>query len=84
MSEGVELGSLKRAEDSDAWIVRLVETTGRGTTAQLRFGMPIGPAHETNLLEQPTATPAYTPRGQMLTIPMKPWEIKTIVIAAPK
>ncbi len=36
----VSLGALKRAEDGDAWIVRLVETAGHPTTAVLRLPGP--------------------------------------------
>ena len=83
-ADGVDLGALKRAEDSNAWVIRLVETAGRGTTAHMHFARPIGAATETDLLERPLGTASYRPSGETLSIPMRPWEIKTITIAPPK
>ncbi len=75
----VDLGALKRAEDSGAWVVRLVETSGKPTIAALHFAKPIASAVEADLLERPTGA-KFAPTGQTLSIPMKAWEIKTIVI----
>ncbi|NPV09733.1 MAG: alpha-mannosidase [Anaerolineae bacterium] len=36
-TDGVEVGALKRAEDSEALVIRLVETCGRDCTARLGF-----------------------------------------------
>ncbi|HEY5218348.1 MAG TPA: glycoside hydrolase family 38 C-terminal domain-containing protein, partial [Gemmatimonadaceae bacterium] len=74
----VTLGALKRAEDGDAWIVRLVETSGRATTAKLRLDGRVT-AQETDLLERPTGV-TFTSRGSVLSIPMGPWEIETLLI----
>ncbi|MHB1862942.1 MAG: glycoside hydrolase family 38 N-terminal domain-containing protein [Gemmatimonadaceae bacterium] len=74
----VELGALKRAEDGDAWVVRLVETSGKPTTATLRFAHPVT-ARETDLLERPTGK-TFTSRGNVLSVPMGPWDIETVLI----
>jgi alpha-mannosidase len=78
----VDLGALKRAEDSGAWVIRLVETSGKPANATLRFGRAIGSVSEADLLERPTGT-KFTAAGQTLSIPMKAWEIKTIVVSPP-
>ncbi len=50
-SGATELGALKRAEDDDRIIVRLVETDGRPTMARLHFSLPAR-VQETDLLER--------------------------------
>ena len=74
----VELAALKRAEDGDGWIVRLVETSGRPTTAVLKFHAPVA-ARETDLIERPTGT-TFTSRGNVLSVPMGAWDIETLWI----
>ncbi len=74
----VELGALKRAEDGTGWIVRLVETNGRPTTAMLRFHGPVT-ARETDLIERPTGK-TFTSNGNELSVPMGPWDIETLLI----
>ncbi len=74
----VELGALKRAEDGNGWIVRLVETSGRPTTAELRFGAPVT-AQETDMIERPTGK-TFSSKGKVLSIPMGAWDIETLLI----
>jgi len=74
----VELGALKRAEDDDRVIVRLVETSGRSTVAHLRFVSPVD-ASETDLLERELTNGARG-RGLALDVPLTGFEIKTLAI----
>ena len=81
--DGAELAVLKKAEDSDALIVRIVERRGRRATARLSApGLPAGalatPCLATELadLGAPVALPA--------TIPLRPFEIKTLRIEKPR
>jgi len=74
----VELGALKRAEDDDRTIVRLVETSGHPTVAHLRFASPVELA-ETDLLERELPG-GVRDRGQVLDIPLTRFEIKTISV----
>lgn len=80
-SGSVDLGALKRAEDGNGWVVRLVETSGRATTARLRFQHAVR-ASETDLLERPTGK-SFRSVGTTLSIPMKAWEIETLLIPNP-
>ena len=74
----VEIGALKRAEDDDRIIVRLVETNGRATIAHLRFATPVN-ASESDLLERELAN-GYRAHGVELAVPLKSFEIKTISV----
>ena len=74
----VALGALKRAEDDDRVIVRLVETSGRATVAQLRFASPMD-ASETDLLERDLPN-GVRGRGLTLDVPLTGFEIKTIAV----
>ncbi|MGH7668018.1 MAG: alpha-mannosidase [Gemmatimonadaceae bacterium] len=74
----VELGALKRAEDGNGWIVRLVETSGQPTTAVLRFSTPVT-AQETDMIERPTGK-SFTSSGRVLSVPMGAWDIETLLI----
>lgn len=78
-SRSVELGALKHAEDGDRTIVRLVETAGRADVATLRFPAPMA-AQETDLLERDVQG-GYHACGATLTIPLRPFELRTIAIA---
>ena len=72
----MELGALKRAEDDDRYIVRLVETSGRATVAHLHFAFAVE-ASETDLLESELAD-GFRARGAVIDVPLKSFEIKTI------
>ncbi|HEY3396295.1 MAG TPA: glycoside hydrolase family 38 C-terminal domain-containing protein [Armatimonadota bacterium] len=75
LSPGVLVSGLKRAEDSEALVVRLYEIAGEATEARLRLApelAPVGaPVVETDVLEQPLA--ASTAR----------WEGETLVVSVP-
>ena len=49
------LDTVKRAEDSDALVLRLYECHGARGTARLRVGVPLTAARRCNLLEDPGA-----------------------------
>jgi alpha-mannosidase len=74
----VELGALKRAEDDDRIIVRVVETSGRSTVARLQFASPVD-ASETDLLER-QLTNGLRGRGLALDVPLAAFEIRTISV----
>ena len=45
------LDTVKRAEDSDALVLRMYEAHGARGEARLRLGLPFGEVHACNLLE---------------------------------
>ncbi len=74
----VELAWLKRAEDSEAWVLRLVEWHGLETEAEVNLACPIVRARRANLLEDPGAEVAA--RGETLRLPLRPYEIATLLV----
>jgi alpha-mannosidase len=74
----VRLAALKRAEDGNALVIRLVESEGRAGVAVLRFTAP-SVVQEANLLEDPTAA-AGAPVTR-LELRLRPWEIRTLLVS---
>jgi len=78
----VMLSGLKKAEDSDALIVRLYEMEGRKTEARVRLDAalapPGSPAVETDLLEQPLEKSAARMEGDTLVVTVPPHGIATV------
>lgn len=74
----VEVAWLKRAEDSERWVLRLVEWNGIETEAEVKVGCPIKFAHRSNLLEDPGG-PLHT-RGDRLNLTLYPYEISTVIV----
>ncbi|MEJ2186015.1 MAG: glycoside hydrolase family 38 C-terminal domain-containing protein [Gemmatimonadota bacterium] len=72
------LGALKRAEDGDALVVRLVEREGRAGVTRITLPWPFT-ATETDLLERPTGQPRQADTGT-LDVPLRPWQIETLVV----
>jgi alpha-mannosidase len=74
--EHVILETVKKAEDEDAWVVRVYESKQyRSNTVTITFGQPIQKAVETSLLEEEEAPVTY--HKNQLTFAVKPFEIKT-------
>jgi alpha-mannosidase len=75
---GVELSWVKRAEDSDALVLRLVEWEGRAEAATVTLRAPINSARRANLLEDPgEVIPA---KGRTFRLALRPYEIATVLV----
>jgi alpha-mannosidase len=75
----VVLETVKKAEDENAWIVRVYEGKQyRSNRVKIIFGQPILKAVECNLLEEDETPVAY--QGTQLIFAVKPFEIKTFKI----
>jgi alpha-mannosidase len=74
----VQITSLKRAEDSDAWVLRLVEWHGVRTEIDVEMGCIIAAARRSNLLEDPGEP--LPRRGNTLSFGIHPYEIATAVV----
>ena len=72
--------SVKKAEDSNEYIVRLYEAADKPSTAVLDFARPPRSARETDMLEWDKFVPstAFAIKGTTVSIPVKPFEVKTI------
>jgi alpha-mannosidase len=76
----VTVESLKKAEDSDDFIVRLYETDGKTADAVLSFNRAPSSARETDMLEwdRYVAPKSFVVEGTKVKVPVAPHEIKTI------
>ncbi len=74
----VIIETVKKAEDSDALIVRLYETWNRRTATTLRFGGTIAEAAECDLMEENDVALPF--EGAELPLVFKPFEIKTVKV----
>lgn len=76
---GVQIDTIKRAEDSDNLIVRVYEAHGGRTGAALRFAVPIATAEEVNLLEEPLGAADFA--GDTLRFALTPYQIRSFRVA---
>jgi len=75
--------AVKRAEDSEALIVRLAEMHGaQGTVARVRLWRDAAKAAETDLLEREGPSVPVVDR-RAVEVPLQPYEIKTLAIELP-
>jgi alpha-mannosidase len=74
--DNIILSALKKAEDSDEVVLRLFETTGEATQAEIKFFQKIKRATFANLLEEEEQE--LTVDGNKLTLEVKPFEIVTL------
>jgi alpha-mannosidase len=72
------LDTVKRAEDSDALVLRLYEAHGARGSARLRVGIPFRGARRCNLLEDPGAELAV--ENDEIVVPYRPHEIISILL----
>jgi alpha-mannosidase len=78
-TDHVIIETVKKAEDDDAWIVRVYECKQyRSNAVTITLGPTIKRATECNLLEEEDRSVAY--QGNQLTFPIKPFEIKTFKV----
>jgi len=75
---GVELTWVKRAEDSNALVLRLVEWNGRPAEATVTLRPTIRTAHRSNFLEDPGAPLPAT--AHTIRVALRPYEIATVVV----
>jgi len=76
----VTVEAVKKAEDSDDFIVRLYETDGKTAAAVLSFSRTPQSARETDMLEwdKYVAPKSFVIEGRKVKLPVAPHEIKTI------
>lgn len=77
-TDGVTIESVKKAEASDAIVVRLWERHGKTVNTQLRVDQCFGAAWETNLLERDARAVSIT-EGR-ISLDFAPFQIRTIVL----
>ncbi len=78
-ADHIMVETIKKAEEGDAWVVRLYETQQRRKkAARLTFALPIRKALECNLIEE-SEGPANV-QGCALEFAIGPYEIKTFLV----
>jgi len=76
--ENVILETIKKAEDSESFILRLYETIGQRTEAKILFSEPVLQAWETDMMERKISKLSI--QGKSLRVDLGAYEIKTIQI----
>ncbi len=79
-ADNIILETVKRAEDSDALILRLYETWNRATDCSIRFGRLMEMAAQCDMMEENEAL--LQVEGNRLRLHFRPFEIKTFKGAA--
>src|SRR5262249_22131952 len=74
---GLVLDTVKRAEDSDALVLRLYEPHGGRGEALVRLASPVTRAARANLLEDEQVSLEL--REAAIAVPFRPFEIITVV-----
>jgi len=74
----VHITALKRAEETDALVLRLVEWHGQATDAEVTLDCPIATARRANLIEDPG--PVIESEGKAARLSLRPHEIATLLI----
>ncbi len=74
----IVIETVKKAEDSDALIVRLYETWNKKTDCVVTFGGELAAAAVCNLLEEKDEPLAFS--GNSLALSFRPFEIKTLKV----
>lgn len=74
----IVLETVKKAEDSDALVLRMYEAENKRTQCMLATGLAFGACAEADLMEQPIQPLEQTPTGIPLTF--RPFEIKTVLL----
>lgn len=77
-AKNVTLEAVKKCEDEDAFIVRMVEKTGASSPVTLTFFKDITAASECNLLEKEDVAVPFS--GNKLSFTIRPFEIRTYKI----
>ncbi len=77
-AENVIVTAIKKAEDENALVVRFYEWAGKQTDVKLQLPPGAKSAAETDLMERPIGD--LTLSGDSVTVPAKPYEIKTIKV----
>jgi alpha-mannosidase len=75
---GLVLDTIKRAEDSDALILRFYEAHGARGRAVVRLGVPFTRAFRCNLLEDPGEELPVADGA--IEVEYRPWEIVTVMV----
>jgi alpha-mannosidase len=78
----VVLTAVKKAEDADALVYRMYEWAGTASEVKLHVAPGAAYAVESNLMEK-VEGPHLALSGDVVTVPIKPYEILTVQVFYP-
>jgi alpha-mannosidase len=81
--ENVVVTAMKKTEDGDGLLVRFYEWAGKGGDITLTLPPGITAATLANLMEKPEGSPLAVSGGKQVTVPIKPFEIQTVIVHYP-
>jgi alpha-mannosidase len=79
-AQNVVLTAVKKAEESDALILRFYEWAGKDGDVRIQIPKGATSARLANLLEQPEASALSIENGDTITVPTHPYEIVTVKV----
>ncbi|MGA2906674.1 MAG: glycoside hydrolase family 38 C-terminal domain-containing protein [Terracidiphilus sp.] len=82
-AQNIVLTAVKKAEDSNALIIRFYEWAGRDGEVQIQIPRGATSARLVNLLEQPEGAPLSIKGGDIVVVPAHPYEIVTVEVDYP-
>jgi alpha-mannosidase len=77
------LTAVKKAEDTNALILRFYEWAGEDGSVRIRVPKGATSARLSNLLEAPEGPPLPIQGGDTITVPAHPYEIVTVNVGYP-
>ena len=78
-ADNVSIETVKKAERSDALVLRVFEHANRRAEASLRFGLPPKSVRKVNLMEEDAEAP-LTLDGDAVVLSLRPFEIATLLV----
>ena len=75
----VSIETVKKAEGSDALVLRVFEHANRRAQARISFGLPIGEVRRANLMEEEISGPLDL-SDNAVTLSLRPFEIVTLIV----
>ena len=78
------LTAVKKAEDSDALILRFYEWAGKSGDVRITIPAGASAATLTNLMEQPEGSPLDVTASGQITVPIHPYEIQSVRVDYPQ
>ena len=81
--ETVALTAMKKAEDSNALILRFYDWAGKSSAVTIDVPPGAASATETNLMEKPEGAALSVSAGHQITSTVHPYEIQTIEVNYP-
>jgi alpha-mannosidase len=82
-ADNVVLTAVKKAEDSNALILRMYEWAGKDSKVRIEIPKGAQGARLDNLMEQPQGPTFSIENGNMITVPVHPYDIVTVQVDYP-